>query len=289
MQTHTAEVQEVKTAGFLKRNANKERIEQEEKELAELMASRLAPQEDEQEESVDDGPEPESAEERTFKKRYGDLRRHSQKKEQELQKQIDELKTQLSTVTKKDMEYPTTEAELEKWIKKYPDVARIFETIAIKTAKKQANEYETKFKEIDDMKSQAMREKAEAELMRLHPDFDDIRDDDDFHDWVDEQPKWIRDALYDNDTDAVSAARAIDLYKADKGIKTKKASSSKDAAKSIGARSERSAPSSDDSGKYLYESEVNKWSASEFEKRQEEVRAAQQEGRFILDMSGGAR
>ena len=33
MQTHTAEVKEVKTAGFMKRNANKERIEQEEKEI----------------------------------------------------------------------------------------------------------------------------------------------------------------------------------------------------------------------------------------------------------------
>ena len=35
--------------------------------------------------------EPVSAEEKTFKKRYGDLRRHSQEKEREFQKQIDEI------------------------------------------------------------------------------------------------------------------------------------------------------------------------------------------------------
>ena len=48
--------------------------------------------------------------------------------------------------------------------------------------------------------------------MRLHPDFDDIRDSDEFHEWAESQPKWVQDALYENDNDARSAARAIDLY-----------------------------------------------------------------------------
>ena len=68
------------------------------------------------------------------------------------------------------------------------------------------------------MRINASREKAEAELMRLHPDFDDIRDSDDFHDWAEEQPEWIQKALYENDTDSRSAARAIDLYKADRNM-----------------------------------------------------------------------
>ena len=72
------------------------------------------------------------------------------------------------------------------------------------------------------MQFNAKREKAEAELMRLHPDFDEIRDSDDFHEWADEQPKWVQEALYENDNDARSAARAIDLYKSDRNITTKK-------------------------------------------------------------------
>lgn len=288
MQTHTAEVQEVKTAGFMKRNANKERIEQEEKEIQELMQSRSAP-EDEDAESVDDGPEPESAEERTFKKRYGDLRRHAQKKEQDLQKQIDELRSQLEASTKKEIKYPKSEEELENWMSQYPDVAKIVETIAMKKAHEQASEFESKFKQIDDMKAEAMREKAEAELMRLHPDFDDIRDSDEFHDWVEEQPKWVQDALYDNDSDAVSAARAIDLYKADKGIKAKKPSSNKDAAKSIGTRGERSSPDADESKSYIRESQVAKMSSQEYEKRADEIAEAIRVGKFIYDLSGSAR
>ena len=41
--------------------------------------------------------------------------------------------------------------------------------------------------------------------MRLHPDFDEIRDGDEFHEWAEDQPKWVQDALYEND-DAKSAA-----------------------------------------------------------------------------------
>ena len=288
MQTHTAEVKQVKTAGFMKRNVNKDRIEQEEKEIEELMQSRSAT-DDEEGDSVDDGPEPENAEERTFKKRYGDLRRHAQKKEQDLQKQIDELRTQLEASTRKEIKYPKSEDELTQWMQKYPDVAKIVETIAMKKAKEQASEFETKFKQIDDMKAEAMREKAEAELMRLHPDFNDIRDSDEFHDWVEEQPKWVQDALYDNDNDAVSAARAIDLYKSDKGIKTKKSSSSKEAAKSIGTRSERSSPDADDAKSYIRESQVQRMSSQEYEKRADEIAEAIRTDKFIYDVSGSAR
>ena len=285
----TEKVEQVKVAsGFAKRNANKKRIEDEEAELEALLKGNQEAKETEQ--TVDDTPEPESAEEKTFKKRYGDLRRHSQKKETELQQQIDQLRQQLEVSTKKEIQYPKSESELENWMQQYPDVAKIVETIAMKKVNEQASDYESRFQEIDAMKHDALREKAEAELMRLHPDFQEIRDTDEFQNWVDEQPQWVRDALIHNETDAISASRAIDLYKADMGITTKaKSSKSKEAAKAVGTRSERNTPEQDGAGKILRESEVNKWSADEYERRQEEVAQAQREDRFILDMSGGAR
>lgn len=288
-------VEQVKVAsGFAKRNANKDRIEEEERELEELIKKNKGISEEDadsaQEDDQYDDAEPANAEERTFKKRYGDLRRHAQKKEEDLQKQIDALKSQLEASTRKEIEYPKSEDELAQWMKKYPDVAKIVETIAMKKAKEQASEFESKFKQIDEMKHEALREKAEAELMRIHPDFDQIRDSDEFHTWVEEQPKWVMDALYENDTDAVSAARAIDLYKADMGIKTKsKASSSKDAARSVGTRSGRNAPDTDDSKSMIRESQVAKMSTQEYEKRAEEIAEAIRTGKFIYDMSGSAR
>ena len=292
----TEKVEQVKVAsGFAKRNANRERIEQEEAELEALLKQNT--EEESAEEEVDsveaelaESPEPESAEEKTFKKRYGDLRRHAQKKETELQKQIDELRSQLEASTKKELKYPKSEDELTQWMEKYPDVAKIVETIAMKKANETASEYETKFRQIDEMKLEAQREKAEAELMRIHPDFEEIRDTDEFHTWVEEQPKWVQDALYDNDSDAVSAARAIDLYKADKGITGKKKSSSdKNAAKAIGTRSERSAPESDEAKSYIKESQVAKMTSQQYEAMADEIAEAIRTGKFIYDLSGSAR
>ena len=288
----TEKVEQVKVAsGFAKRNANKKRIEEEEAELEALLKG--TQQEDavaEEADPVDDSPEPESAEERTFKKRYGDLRRHAQKKEADFQQQIDALKEQLEASTKKEIKYPKSEEELASWMEQYPDVAQIVETIAMKKAREQTTEFESKFKQIDEMKLEAQREKAEAELMRLHPDFDEIRDSDDFHNWVEEQPKWVMDALYDNDSDAVSAGRAIDLYKADMGITTKaKSSKNKDAAKAVGTRSERSSPEGDETKSYIRESDVNRMTAQEYEKNMEAILEAQRTNKFIYDMSGSAR
>jgi len=178
---------------------------------------------------------------------------------------------------------------LEKWVKEYPDVAAIIETIAIKKAKEQSKSLEDKMKAVDDMQYTAKKEKAEAELMRLHPDFGDIRDSDDFHEWAEDQPKWIQDALYENDNDAMSAARAIDLYKADRGMSNKKSSSGKDAAKSVDTRNSRSKPQENEASTYLRESQVQKMSAQEYEKKSDEIMEAIRTGKFIYDVSGSAR
>jgi hypothetical protein len=282
-------VEQVKViSGFATRNSNKSKIEEEEAELAKLMESQ---EEAEVEENPDDdGPEPKGAEEKTFKKRYGDLRRHAQKKEADLQKQIDELKAQLTESTKKELQLPKTDEQLERWMEKHPNVAKIVETIAIKKAMEQTAEYESKFKAIDEMKIEAQREKAEAELMRIHPDFEEIRDTDDFHNWVEEQPKWVQDALYDNDSDAVSAARAIDLYKVDMGITTKeKSSKNKDAAKAVSTRSGRSAPEADASKGVIKESDVAQMTAQQYEANQDAIAEAIRTNTFVYDLSGSAR
>lgn len=288
--SEAVQVEQAKVAGFVKRNANKERIEREEAELAELMKQQSGEVEeetvDEVQEELEASPEPENAEEKTFKKRYGDLRRHSQKKEQELQKQIDDLRVQLESSTKKELQYPTSEEELGEWMEKYPDVAKIVETIAMKKASEQAKEFDSKFAQIEEMRATAAREKAEAQLLKDHPDLMEINASDDFHDWIDEQPKWVQDALYDNESDAKAASRAIDLYKADKGIqKASKSKPAKEAAKSVASGS-RSKPDVDESKAMIRESQVAKMSAQEYEARSEEISEAMRTGKFVYDLSG---
>ena len=166
---------------------------------------------------------------------------------------------------------------MTEWMEQYPDVAKIVETIAMKKAHEQAAEYESKFKQIDEMRTEAQREKAEAELVRLQPDFE-------------EQPRWVQDALYDNGDDAMSASRAIDLYKADMGITTKnKSSKAKDAAKAIGTRSKGSTPDNNRTKGQIKESDVNRMTTQEYEKAADEIAESIRTGKFIYDLSGSAR
>tara|TARA_R100000900_G_scaffold133025_1_gene109640 strand:+ start:223 stop:1092 length:870 start_codon:yes stop_codon:yes gene_type:complete len=282
------EIQKQKVAGFAKRNTKEDKIKQEEKELEELKKAQHNEEEVVEKQEVE--PEPENAEERSFKKRYGDLRRFAQKKEGDLQKQIDELKSQLDTATKQQIKLPKSEEELEAWATEYPDVAKIVETIAIKKSQEQAKELEDRIKKINDMQDDALREKAEVELLKKHPDFADIRDQDEFHNWVEAQPQWVQKALYENEHDAMSAARAIDLYKADMGITSKKSSKQieKEAAKSIKVSSKES-PEAMAEGSTFKESEVEKMQPAEYEAKQDAIIAAMRSGNFIYDLTGSAR
>ena len=282
------EMQPEKKVAFVNRPySNEERIKKDEEELEQMLKEQRG-EEEETTEEVEE--EPTNAEEKTFKKRYSDLRRHQQKQAEDFKQEIEQLKSQLSSATKKEMKLPKSDEDLESWAKNYPDVAAIVETIAMKKAKEQADSLEERMKAIDEMQYDAKKEKAEAELMRLHPDFDEIRDSDDFHEWAEEQPKWVQDALYENDNDARSAARAIDLYKGDRGIgKKSKGKNDKGAAEAVAPKNKASKPQGDETSTYLRESEVQKMSPQQYEKQADEIMEAIRSGKFIYDVSGSAR
>ena len=265
--------------------SQEERIKKDEEELKLL----LKEQKEGPTDIVDDSEEPSNAEEKTFKKRYGDLRRHNQEKEKQFQEQLDALKGQLDKATKKEMKLPKSDEDISEWAKEYPDVAAIVETIAMKKAKEQSEDLATRIKEIDERDANSVKEKAEVELLRLHPDFSDIRESDDFHDWAEEQPKWVQNALYENDNDAKSAARAIDLYKGDRNIsKTKAKSDDAGAAKAVSTKSKTSV-SENVKGVSYRESVVEKMSAQEYEKKADDIMEAIRSGNFVYDVSGNAR
>ena len=285
-----------KTKAFLaKRSTHEDRIKKDEEELKELLKEQTGDTEkeegtEENQNSTEEKEEPKSAEERTFKKRYGDLRRHSQEKEKEYQKKLQDLEGQLATATKKEMKLPKSDEDIEAWAKEYPDVAKIVETIAIKKAREQSVEIEDRLKKIDEMNLSATKERAEVELLKIHPDFEDIRDSDDFHNWAEEQPQWVQNALYENENDAKSAARAIDLYKSDRGMGKKDTSkSSKNAAKAVSTKNKTSVPDATNKNSVMKESDVQRMSADEYEKNSDMIMEAIRSGNFVYDVSGSAR
>lgn len=269
------------------------KMEQEEKELAELQAKingevvedqgeeEEDPQEGVAEQTQEEEPEPTSAEERSFKKRYGDLRRHMQQKEKEYEEKLKAAGDNIAP--------PKTEADLKAWAAKYPDVANIVESIATKKAQEMFEKADVRFKELDEAKLEAARVKSENAIRKSHPDFDTLKESDEFHVWAEEQPKWVQDALYENADDPASVVRVIDLYKVDNGMTP---SAKKDRAKAAATstpRGSRSAIDPDETSKKFTESQVRKMSDKEFEANMDAITEAQRTGKFVYDLTGAAR
>ena len=285
-----AEVETKKTAGLVNPNRPtplEDKIKKEEEELEALMKARTEEVEQKVEEP-EAKPEKEelSGEERTYKKRYSDLRSHLNKQAEELK----ELKAQLENAQKTGkVRAPTSDESIDAWAKKYPEIAGIVETIAEKKAQEKFKYADERLQQIDKINADAQRTKAENEIRAMHGDFDELRSSDDFHDWAAEQPKWVQDALYENQDDPQSVIRVIDLYKVDNGMDTKgKRKSTKDAASQV--RTKRTTkPDNDNPAGHLRESDVQRMSTQEYETKADEIMEAIRSGKFIYDVSGGAR
>jgi hypothetical protein len=295
-----AEVETQKTAGFVDRGYNHEkkrsRMEAEEEEIRRLEAEQRGEEDEEQQPEKKASKEKEadtevkeetlSAEEKSFKKRYGDLRRHMQDKEKEWDEKFQAFEKRLE---KESIVPPKSDEDIEEWSKEYPDVAGIVETIAAKKAKEMFSKAEARMQEFDKIQTEAERTKAESVIRKSHEDFDDLRASEEFHTWVEEQPKWVQDALYENSDDPASVVRVIDLYKVDKGLtKTAKKVKAKQAASTVTKRT-KTQVDVEDANDAIRESEVAKMSDMEFEERSDEINKAIRSGKFVYDVSGKAR
>ena len=284
------EVKPERTAGFVDSsyNKNRQRIEEEEKELEELMKETSGEIEEEvkAEEVSEEDDTKLSGEEKSFKKRYGDLRRHMNEKEKSWKDKFETLENRLSDEV---ITPPKSDEDIAAWAEKYPDVAGIVETIAQKKAQELFNKTENRIEELNEAQSETARIKNENIIRETHSDFDQLREADEFHNWVDEQPKWIQNALYENADDAASVVRVIDLYKVDKGLTTKDKKAKSKAAASMVSKGSKAKVDADDSSNSIRESDVAKMSNSEFEKKSEEITQAMRSGKFIYDVSGNAR
>ena len=220
---------------------------------------------------------PVNAEEKVFKKRYDDLKRHYDSTVNKHKDDVSSLKRQLEENAEK-IQLPKTKEEVDAWKKKYPDVYDIIETIAYTKADEKSKQVQTKMKDLETAQANVAKDKAEVELSKLHPDFNEIRADDKFHEWVGTQTPEIQGWLYDNASNASLAARAIDLYKMDTGITKKASVSRKEASKSVTTTSKKDVEAGDK--KIWTLNEIAKMKPHEFLKNEKEIDLARAEGRI---------
>ena len=215
-----------------------------------------------------------------YKKRYDDLKRHYDSKLNEFKTREEEL---LSQVKQPEYKAPKTEEELEKFKNDYPDVYEVVETVAHMQSETKAKVLEERLSKLQERENQLIRQDAEKRLMERHPDFEDIRNSDDFHGWAKEQPKSIQDWIYNNADDADLASRALDLFKKDFGIEpTKTKSSSKQTRKSAADMVSTKTTSVEPKQQKIWsEKEIAAMSVAEFDKYEKEISDAMQEGRIV--------
>jgi hypothetical protein len=284
-----AEVETPKTAGFVNpsySNRNRKRIDEEEEELKNFEADSKEEVAEEEPTDTEDKEETLSREEKSFKKRYGDLRRHMSEKEKEWKEKFEGLESRLEDTS---IIPPKSDEDIAQWASKYPDVAGIVETIATKKAQEMFSKAEQRLEQIDAKEAEMSRASAEDTIRKAHSDFDKLRQSDKFHDWVDEQPKWVQDALYENADDPDSVIRVIDLYKVDNGMTKSDYAAKRRAAASTVKKGSRTKLDAEETNGSIKESDVANMSAKEFQNREEEITKAIQSGKFIYDMSGSAR
>jgi|TARA_A100001388_G_scaffold249732_1_gene210628 small-conductance mechanosensitive channel len=284
-------VEAQKTAGYMSRSRSKykDKIKKEEEELKQLMEQQGQATEEKTEKKVEEAkPEVElSDEEKSFKTRYGDVRRHLAAKEKEYNAKIKELEDKLGQTEK--LVPPKSDDDIAAWAEKYPDVAGIVETIADKKAKQMFDKANLQIEELNKAKEEATRSRAENEIREAHSDFDKLRDSDEFHNWVEEQPKWVQNALYENTDDAASVIRVIDLYKVDNGLTRSDTKNKRKAAASLVDRGSKTKVDPSEMSDKIKESEIAKMSDAEYAKHADKITEAHRSGKIIYDLSGNAR
>ena len=213
-----------------------------------------------------------------YKKRYDDLKKHYDNKLNEFKVREEEL---INQVNQPEYKAPKTEEELEKFKRDYPDVYEVVETVAHMQSESKAKVLEERLSKLQQREQELIQKDAEKRLMEKHPDFEDIRNSDDFHAWAKEQPDSIQTWIYSNANDADLASRALDLFKKDFGIEPTKTKSSskptKSAADMVSTKTTTVEPKQE---KIWSEREIAAMSMAEFDKYEQDISDAMQEGRI---------
>jgi len=230
------------------------------------------------------GQKKETSEDHDYKKRYDDLKRHYDSKVSEFKGEIEALRktmTERAAEMPRGVAPPKTQEELEEFKERYPDVFEVVQTVSSLQTETQVAKLREELGSIKEREKELEKQKAYEELLRLHPDFTDLKTDEKFLEWLEEQPASIADGIYKNNTDARWAARVVDLYKADAGLTKKKKTKEPSAADAVTKTPTREIRSETTDGKKVWKaSQIAKMKPWEFEKLESELDAARAEGRI---------
>jgi flagellar motility protein MotE (MotC chaperone) len=218
-----------------------------------------------------------------YKKRYDDLKRHYDKKLEEWKREREGLEA-ANKVSDTGVQVPTTPEEITEFKQKYPDVYKVVESVASMQAEQRAGDLRGEIDSLKKREEDLIVQSAYKELTTLHPDFTEIKTDEKFLEWLDQQPESISDGIYKNNKDARWASRVLDLYKADVGMTKEPRKTNKSAAQAVKSTKAKEIVTDTDANKKVWKgSDIAKMKPWEFEKFEKEIDLARQEGRINMN------
>ena len=225
-------------------------------------------------------PEEESTQKRTnYKKRYDDLKKHYDEKISTFKQREQELQA-MARAQEPVYAPPKSVEELEQFRTEHPDLYETVESVAHMQSQQQVQGLQEKLSAIEEREARISRREAETALHDKHPDFEDIRGDDKFHEWAGNQPEAIQDWIYNNPNNVGLAIKAIDLYKMETGIsKTKKSKSPQSRQNAADFVSTKTTNVNTNEAKIWTQREIAAMSVQQFDKHEAEIDQAIVEGR----------
>ena len=228
--------------------------------------------------------EPKEGSDTDYKKRYDDLKRHYDTKLDEWKRERQELAEAQQAGRDSGLsasELPKNSEELEDFKRKYPDVYAIVETVSSLQAESKLKTLKEEVETLKGKEKDLIVQSAFQQLTNAHPDFLELKTDEKFLMWLDEQPESISDGIYKNNTDAKWAIRVVDLYKADTGIAKKRKAKDADPAATVTRSAAKDVVGEASPDKKIWKaSEIGRLKPWEFEKVEAELDAARAEGRI---------
>jgi len=245
-----------------------------------FFAPQATPEQDEAPEE-----EPQRKKRTNYKKRYDDLKKHYDDRVSQFKQREQELMAETRSM-QPDYEAPKSVEDLEKFKEDYPDLYDTVETVAHMRSEQQVGELRNQLSAIQQREAEIMKREAETTLRNRHPDFEDIRGDEAFHQWAEEQPTQIQDWIYNNPDDVTLASKAIDLYKLETGqpaTRTRRSPKRQSANRESAADIVSTKTTQIDSAqpKIWTEREIAAMSIDQFDKFEEEINQAMSEGRVV--------
>ena len=216
-----------------------------------------------------------------YKKRYDDLKKHYDSRLSEFKQREQELIAE-ATANRPEYQAPKTAEELEQFKAEYPDVYEVVETVAHLQSEDKVASLQQRLDALQERETEILKREAEKDLIAQHPDFEELRNSDEFHQWAEAQPEEIKDWIYNNPNNASLASKAIDLFKLENGLAPVKPSQNKSVRSSAADMVSTKTTTVDEKQPKIWtQQEIAALPMAEYDRLEKEIDKAVEEGRVI--------